>query len=139
MNSNTASINTHQRIILFFAGLFGALSVALAAAGAHAFYDRLAAHQQLLTFAKAVDYAMYGALALLAVVALSVLLSSKLLLISGYLLALGTLLFSGSLFLSTLAGIENITKVTPIGGTLLIIAWLSVVIIAILPTGKQQR
>lgn len=114
----------HQRILLLLAALFGAFSVALAAVGAHAFHETLLANQQVDTFAKAVDYAMYGALALLAVVALSQLFSEKLLIIGGYLLALGTVLFSGSLFLYTMAGMKFLTAVTPIGGTLLIVAWL---------------
>ncbi len=123
-------MNKHQRILLFFAGLFGAASVALAAIGAHAFYATLVANHHVETFGKAVDYAIYGAVALLAVVALSKTFSSKMILIGGYLLALGTLLFSGSLFLHTIAGIHALIAITPIGGTTLIIAWLFIAISA---------
>lgn len=117
-------MNIHQRFLLFFAALYGAVSVIMAALGTHAFYALLVANHQVETFDKAVDYAMYGALVLLAVVALSRLFSSKVMLISGYLFAVGTFLFSLSLFLYTLAGLNALTALTPIGGTTLIIAWL---------------
>lgn len=131
-------MNKHHRILLFFAGLLGAASVGLAAAGAHGFHDSLAAHQQLGTFAKAVDYAMYGALALVGVVALSASLVNRWFLLSGYVVLAGTLLFSGSLFLYTLAGLDAVTSVTPVGGMLLIVAWLSIAVIAIFSPRATQ-
>lgn len=124
-------MNIHQRILLFSAGLYGAISVALAAVGAHAFHLILLANQQVETFAKAVDYAIYGALALLGTVALSKLFSSKLALISGYLFAIGTLLFSGSLFCYTLADMKVLTAFTPVGGTILIVAWFVLATVAL--------
>ncbi len=123
-------MNIHHRILLVCAGLLGAVSVGFAAAGAHAFHDTLTAHNQFETFAKAVNYAMYGALAVLGTVALSAVLSKQLV-ISGYIFSAGTLLFSGSLFVHTLAGIEGITRATPVGGVLLIIGWLSVCFFAL--------
>ncbi len=116
-------MNRHQRILLFFAGLFGAMSVALAAMGSHAFAETLSMHGQLETFGKAVDYAIHGAVALLVVVALTKIFSSKLILIGGYFLAFGTLCFSGSLFLYTLADMA-VTFITPIGGVSLLIGWV---------------
>ncbi|PID65615.1 MAG: hypothetical protein CR975_06565 [Gammaproteobacteria bacterium] len=117
-------MHKHQRILMFLSALFGAASVSLAAVGAHAFYETLVANGQVEIFAKAVDYAMYGALALLGVVALTKCFRGRCFIVAGYLLALGTVLFSGSLFLHTLAGIQAVTAVTPVGGTLLIVAWL---------------
>ncbi len=116
-------MNIHQRILLFFAGLFGAISVALAAMGSHAFAAALSTHGQVETFGKAVDYAIHGAVALLAVVALTKLFSSKLVLIGGYVLAFGTLCFSGSLFLFTITGLP-VTFLTPIGGVALLVGWV---------------
>ncbi len=116
-------MNKHQRILLFCAGLFGAMSVALAAMGSHALAHTLSVNGQVETFGKAVDYAIHGAVALLAVVALTKLISSKLILIGGYVLAFGTLCFSGSLFIYTLTGLKVITFVTPIGGISLVIGW----------------
>lgn len=115
-------MNKHQRILLFCAGLFGAMSVALAALGSHALAETLSVNGQVETFGKAVDYAIHGAVALLAVVALTKLFSSKFVLIGGYVLAFGTLCFSGSLFLYTIAGLP-VTFITPIGGVSLVIGW----------------
>ncbi len=117
-------MNTHQKIQLVIAALFGASSIALAAAGAHAFHDTLLAEGLLTTFKKAVNYAQYHALALLALVALQQLFTTARFHWVGYAMALGTALFSGSLLLHTLAGWHGIVFLTPVGGTLLIVAWL---------------
>ncbi|MBS9778659.1 MAG: DUF423 domain-containing protein [Gammaproteobacteria bacterium] len=124
-------MNMHYKVFLIFSGIFGAASVALAAIGAHAFYELLFENQQVETFGKAVDYAMNGAVALLGVVAISHLFSNKWFILSGYLFIIGTFFFSGSLFVYTLAEVDSITRLTPVGGTTLIVAWLSLIIIAL--------
>lgn len=129
-------INKHSKILILFASIFAASSVTLAAVGAHAMHARLLADNQVVTFDKAVDYAMYGGLALLGIAVLNQLLPTIKCFISGYLLLLGTLLFSGSLFLSTMAGLSRITMLTPIGGTLLIIGWLSLGVLVALTKTK---
>lgn len=118
-------MNKQQRFFIFFAAFFGVASLVLATLGAHVFHKQLLNNQHLETFAKAVDYAMYAALVLPGLVALKYFHPSKGLIIAGYLLIAGTLLFSGSLTLYTLLGLNSLTQVTPIGGTLLIIAWLT--------------
>lgn len=125
------NINKHSKILILFASLFSTFSVVLAAVGAHALHERLLANHQVTTFDKAVDYAMYGGLALLGIAVLNQLLPTMRCFISGYLLLLGTLLFSGSLFLATMMDIPGITTVTPWGGTLLIAGWLSLGIFAV--------
>lgn len=129
-------MNKHQRILLFCAALLGANSVALAAFGAHALYAMLLANHHVETFGKAVDYAMYGALALLGIVVLDKVFNHRGLLLIGYVLALGTLLFSGTLFLYTMLGMKALTALTPVGGTLLIIAWLGLAGVVFFSTNK---
>lgn len=127
-------MNQQSRWLLIIAGLFGAASVALAAIGAHGIHQRLLAQNHVDTYGKAVDYAMYGGITLLAIVVLINILPTLRWYLSGYLIALGTLLFSGSLFIHTLLNVDWITAITPWGGTLLIIGWLSIAVVALLAT-----
>lgn len=118
-------MSKQQRFFILFAAFFGVASLTLATLGAHVFYQQLLNNQHLETFAKAVDYAMYTALALLGITALRQFHTTRWLTITGHLLIAGTLLFSGSLVLYTLLGLSALTQVTPVGGTLLITAWLT--------------
>lgn len=132
-------MNKHSKRLLLFAALFGAVSVALAAVGAHALQADLLAKGITNTFNKAVDYSVYGGMSLLAIAALVQVLPASKLYFCGYGIACGTLLFSGSLWLYTLGGFANAVSLTPIGGTLLIISWLSVGVIAFLaPTDNPD-
>jgi len=106
--------------LLFFAALFGFFAVAFGAFGAHVLRSRL--HADLLTtFETGVRYQMYHALA----IPLAVWLSSPL---SGWLFFSGILLFSGSLYLLALTGIRPIGILTPIGGLLFLVGWLTLAI-----------
>ncbi|MGY0399876.1 MAG: DUF423 domain-containing protein [Ostreibacterium sp.] len=127
-------MNQHSKILFLLASLFGTSSIIFATIGAHGVHHTLQINHQLVTFGKAVDYAMYGGLVLIAIAVTQQLLPSLRIFISGYLIALGTLLFSGSLFLVTLAGISAMTSITPWGGTLLIFGWLALGITAIFST-----
>lgn len=114
----------HQKIHLFFAGVLGALSIALAAAGSHAFYDALSSNGLLSAFEKAVDYAMYHALALCALVALQQMLPQPRFHWVGYAWIAGTLCFSGGLLLHSLLQLHPFVSIVPVGGVTLIIGWL---------------
>ncbi len=120
----------HQKIQLMFAALFGALSIIMASVGAHALHEQLQSAHLLVTFHKAVDYAMYHALALMAIVVLQQCFPKVRFWLVGYLWVLGTVLFSGSLFLHTVAGWHRLTALTPVGGTLMIVGWLLLAIFA---------
>lgn len=124
-------MNIHTKRFLIIAALLGAGSIVIAAIGAHAIYDRLVSAERLETFNKAIDYSTTGALTLAAIAALQQALPQVKFFISGYLITLGTLLFSGSLFIYIVTDYRPVTALTPIGGTLLIIAWLSLGIIAV--------
>lgn len=121
----------HSKILVVLASLLGASSVVLAAAGSHALHGHLVQQNMLETFGKGVNYAMYGALAILAVAVLQQLLPSVRFFISGYLLALGTLIFSGSLFAYSIAGMKSVTLLTPVGGVLIIVGWLSMAVLVL--------
>ena len=117
------------RVFLGFVGIFGATGVVAGAYGAHALPQQLSPYF-LNVFQTAVLYQLIHAVALLGVVALlSQSVTSKALLISASLMVVGTTLFSGSLYLLTLSS-WRVGLITPLGGFLLISAWITLVIAA---------
>ncbi|RNL83401.1 DUF423 domain-containing protein [Sinomicrobium pectinilyticum] len=115
-----------KKAILLTAALFGLLAIILGAFGAHALKSAIGT-EAITTFETGVKYQMYHALFLLFVGNLSVL-SEKARNTIYLLVTAGVILFSGSIYgLAT----NNLTSfdfktigiVTPIGGTLLIVAW----------------
>lgn len=108
--------------------------VALGAFGAHALKARLD-EAALSIWHTAVSYQIWHALGLLI---LGLMLERKpherLLRGSGYCLIGGTLLFSGSLYLLVLTGIRHLGAITPLGGSLLLAAWLLLALALFRPT-----
>ncbi len=113
--------------IISTAAIIGAIAIIFGAFGAHALKKVLNV-EQLATFETGVKYQMYHALFLL-FVGTSVLVSEKAKKVIYYLVDFGLLLFSGSIYLLatnelTSFDFKVIGFVTPIGGFLLIVAWL---------------
>jgi uncharacterized membrane protein YgdD (TMEM256/DUF423 family) len=109
-----------------------ALSVVFGAFGAHGLEKHLQDAKLLATFETAARYQFYHALGLILVFILSQYgLANKWLNIGGWLMIFGTLLFSGSLYCYVLTGIKIFAMITPIGGLLMILAWLAIVISAV--------
>lgn len=110
--------------------LLAAISVVLGAFGAHALKAVLSA-EQLVSWETAVRYQMYHALALILVSVVYHFLPYSGVKTAGWLLFTGTLLFSGSIYVliamksSGAVGIKGLGMITPIGGVLLIIGWLT--------------
>ncbi|MFT6407154.1 MAG: uncharacterized membrane protein YgdD (TMEM256/DUF423 family) [Arenicella sp.] len=118
-------INKQVQIIALLGALLCLLAVAIGAFGAHAFKDILVANQKAGVYDLANRYQFYHGLALLLIAALfnrsDVKPNLKALAV---LMFIGTLIFSGSLYLLALLNITWLGAVTPIGGILLLIAWL---------------
>jgi uncharacterized membrane protein YgdD (TMEM256/DUF423 family) len=115
--------------IILTALIFGTVSIILGAFGAHALKKSLAI-EQLNSFETGVRYLMYHAFFLLFVGTSAIILESEKK-IPYYLTLTGTLLFSGSLLVlttSSITGVESkfLGPLTPIGGLLLIAAWIYV-------------
>ncbi|MBS4040745.1 MAG: DUF423 domain-containing protein [Flavobacteriales bacterium] len=107
--------------------LFGIIAIVLGAFGAHGLKKHLLP-EQLISFETGVKYLMYHGLFLLALAKFDFIPSTALSSIY-WLVVIGALFFSGSIFLLTtesLIGfsIKKFAWITPIGGTLLIIAWI---------------
>ena len=117
---------------IIFIAILGAVTVILGAIGAHTLRNALDA-VQLNSFATGIRYQMWHIFA----IAVCVLLSKQFninLKPSLWLFAIGILFFSGSIFLLStipvhgMEGVKAIGLATPIGGLILVVAWLSVAI-----------
>jgi uncharacterized membrane protein YgdD (TMEM256/DUF423 family) len=116
-----------ERKIILTAAFFGVLAIILGAFGAHALKEILTP-EQLASFETGVRYQMYHAFFLFFVASRKELSLKALNVIYNLVLA-GVILFSGSIYLLTTKNVTNIDFkiigfVTPIGGLLLIFAWL---------------
>ncbi|MFI8377521.1 DUF423 domain-containing protein [Leeuwenhoekiella sp. NPDC079379] len=118
-----------KRKILITGSILGLMAVILGAFGAHGLKDSLSA-EAINSFETGVRYQMYHSFLLL--IAGSFLpLNSKALKTVFYLIISGILLFSGSIYLLStrpLTGIDisPMGWITPIGGALLISAWICI-------------
>lgn len=120
-----------NRKILIVASILGMLSIALGAFGAHGL-KQLVSAESVATFETGVKYQMYHALMLL-FVGMNATLSIQKKRVIFVLVLVGILFFSGSIYgLSTNElssfNFKKIGFITPIGGMLLIAAWLVMLI-----------
>lgn len=119
-----------HKTFLSLGALFGGIAVALGAFGAHGL-KKIVSPDVVSVFQTGVQYQMYHTLALLVVAIVYERLPNKWIKSSGYLFSFGILFFSGSLYLITALKAEErsipalIGAITPIGGLLFILGWLS--------------
>ncbi|MFP6899300.1 MAG: DUF423 domain-containing protein [Opitutales bacterium] len=118
-----------MRTILVVACVSGALSVVLGAMGAHALAEELAADSERGgSFEAALRYHQLHSVVLL-VLGLAVChwdgVFGRRLRIASWLFVAGLILFCGSLYGFAFGGPDFLPKISPFGGTTLIIAWLS--------------
>ena len=124
----------NKRIIIF-ASVFGILAVILGAFGAHSLKEFISA-KELDTWNTAVQYQFYHTLALLFLASFSRF-RSRAVNAASWFFSFGILFFSGSLYLLSLKTILNITNIvllgplTPIGGMLFILGWISLLVATI--------
>src|SRR4051812_47997240 len=122
------------RLLLAGCGLFGFLSVALGAFGAHGLRARFEglpdAAKRLEWWQTAASYQATHALAL-AVAAFLAQSSPALAQAAGGCFALGIVLFSGSLYAMALTGLRPLGAVTPFGGLFLLAGWALVLVAAL--------
>lgn len=120
-----------DRLFLALAGVLGAAGVALGAFGAHALRDRVSA-DLVATFETATRYhlAHAGALAVVAIAWRAGLIDAGLGRLAGWGFVAGIALFSGSLYVLVLSGARWLGAVTPLGGVMLIAAWLALALAA---------
>lgn len=113
--------------IIAVAAFMGAVAIVLGAFGAHGLKEILS-EAELVTFETGVKYQMYHALFLLFVGTTS-LIAEKTKKTILWLVAVGVLFFSGSIYLlatasATLINVKFLGPITPLGGMLMIAAWV---------------
>ena len=119
-----------HKTFLSLGALFGGIAVALGAFGAHGL-RKIVSPDVLSVFQTGVQYQMYHTLALLVIAIVYERLPNKWIKWSGYFFSFGILFFSGSLYLITALKAEVgsipawIGAITPVGGLLFILGWLS--------------
>ncbi len=118
------------KIWIFIGALFGFLSVAFGAFGAHGLSKQLD-QRSLAIFQTGVQYQMFHALALVAIGVWSQNQPSLSVALPGWAFTVGTLLFSGSLYVLALTDLKFFGLVTPIGGILFLAGWAALAVTAL--------
>jgi uncharacterized membrane protein YgdD (TMEM256/DUF423 family) len=103
--------------------LFSAIAIGIGAFGAHALKGVLSADDAVI-FETATKYLTHHSLGLIAVALLMSRIDSMALKFGAPLLMTGFVIFSGSLYVLIWTGHRWLGAITPIGGVLMIVAWL---------------
>jgi uncharacterized membrane protein YgdD (TMEM256/DUF423 family) len=109
--------------IVAIGGVLLATAVALGAFGAHGLEETLAANGRLDTYETAVKYHFYHGLGMILIGILKKQYKQGYDLACKFMLG-GVIIFSGTLYLLSLTNITWLGAITPIGGVLLILAWI---------------
>lgn len=118
-------LNNRIKKFLAIASFLMALGIALGAFGAHGLKSILDEYM-LKVYHTGVEYQFYNTLGLFAAIFIySLKPESKKLYVALWLILIGMIIFSFSLYLLTILNMPILGAITPIGGTLLIIAWLT--------------
>lgn len=121
--------------LLLAGALHGFLAVALGAFGAHGLRARLAAlpdgAKRLEWWETAAHYHLIHALFIVVCAVLAERVPGTLPGRAAWFAFAGILLFSGSLYTMTLTGVRALGAVTPVGGLLLLTAWLLLAVVAL--------
>jgi uncharacterized membrane protein YgdD (TMEM256/DUF423 family) len=112
---------------LISAGIFGFLSVALGAFGAHTLKNILDDYGKSI-YEKAVLYQMFHSIVLFVVGILQHLVKDTSFSIAGWGFWIGIVLFSGSLYLLAATGIKWLGAITPFGGVAFLFGWFWLVL-----------
>ena len=118
-------LNNKIKIFFAIASFMMALGIALGAFGAHALKSILDEYF-LKIYNTGIQYHFYNTLGLFAATFIYALKpDSKKIFISLWLMLLGMIIFSFSLYFLAILSLPILGAITPIGGTLLILAWLT--------------
>ncbi len=115
--------------IWIFIAISGALAVIMGAMSAHLLKDSLTP-EEITRIQTAANYQIIHTLMIAILSVLHAQNPLKAILHSRYLFIIGMVLFSGSLYAYTFSHIHALVFITPIGGMLLILAWLSLIRLA---------
>lgn len=118
-------LTKYTKLFLIIASFMMALAIAIGAFGAHGL-KAIVDESLMKIYQTGVQYHFYNTLGLFAIALVSFFMpSSKKVAVAGFMLFIGTVIFSFSLYLLVLLKASWLGAITPIGGTLMIIAWLT--------------
>jgi uncharacterized membrane protein YgdD (TMEM256/DUF423 family) len=121
-------INITAKLFLLLGSANAMLTVTLGAFGAHALKARFS-ESLLKVYHTGVEYHFYHALGLILIGIIAMNSQPNIWLKnSGWMMFAGIILFSGSLYLLSILNIRWLGMITPLGGLLFILAWLSLCI-----------
>lgn len=112
-----------MKLFVLIGILYGFLSVALGAFGAHALEGKVS-ENALSIWDKAVHYQMFHALSIIIAGFALIKFESGTLLFAGWAFIIGVLLFSGSLYVYATTGIRMMAMITPFGGVFFLLGWV---------------
>ena len=118
------TLNKNVKFFLTISSIMMALAIAIGAFGAHGLKSIVS--ESLFTIYKTgVEYHFYNTLGLFAACFIMYLKpNSKKAVVASWLIFIGMIIFSFSLYLLVILNLPILGAITPIGGTLLIIAWI---------------
>jgi len=123
-----SEINITAKLFLLLGSANAMLAVILGAFGAHALKARLD-ESLLKIYHTGVEYHFYHALGLILVGIIAMNIPTNIWLkSSGWMMFAGIVLFSGSLYSLSILNVRWLGMITPFGGLLFILAWLSLCI-----------
>ena len=111
-------------IFLILAAFLGVSALLIGSLGAHLWQDILAERDTVGRFHRAENYLFYHALGLAVVAQLVERFPAQKFQSVGWCLTAGVIIFSGSLLVYSVTGFQPIVKITPLGGSLLILGWI---------------
>ncbi len=118
------TLEKNVKKFLAIASVMMALAIAIGAFGAHGLKS-VVEPALLVTYNTGVEYHFYNTLGLFAACFIIYLKpNSKKAVRAAWLIVIGTIIFSFSLYFLVILNIPILGAVTPIGGTLLIVAWI---------------
>ncbi|PLY05500.1 MAG: DUF423 domain-containing protein [Arcobacter sp.] len=118
------TLNKNVKLFLTISSIMMALAIAIGAFGAHGLKS-IVSESLLTTYNTGVEYHFYNTLGLFAACFIMYLKpNSKKVVVASWLILIGMIIFSFSLYLLVILNLPILGAITPIGGTLLIIAWI---------------
>lgn len=115
------------RLWLVMSGIFGFLTVAGGAFGAHALRESLTP-EQLTIFATGTRYGQVHAVLLVAIAVLTMQRPDPALTVAGSAVSIGIVLFTGSLWMLSITQLSWFGPITPLGGLAFLVGWSAVVV-----------
>jgi uncharacterized membrane protein YgdD (TMEM256/DUF423 family) len=124
---NKTILKKYDKILLVMSTLLIISSILLGAFGSH-ILENILEIKYMNIYNIAIKYHFYNTLSLFILNIFYILLKLRIIFISNIILLIGSIIFSGSLYLLVYTKLSFWGMITPIGGVLLVIAWITFII-----------